>query len=164
MKVFKVEKIDTHGGSIRAYVSKNRDIIIDKSVEQILVEEEEFGIKKISTYLEFGKKIEKLKINIRENIKKIKKKYKKVIGYGAPAKATTLLNYFNISSEIDFIIEDNELKHEKFVPGVNIKIVSKDKIKDKNNAILVLAWNFFEDIKKNNKDIGKNFINIKSLE
>lgn len=164
LKVFKVEKIDTHGGSIRAYVSKNRDIIIDKSVEQILVEEEEFGIKKISTYLEFGKKIEKLKINIRENIKKIKKKYKKVIGYGAPAKATTLLNYFNISSEIDFIIEDNELKHEKFVPGVNIKIVSKDKIKDKNNAILVLAWNFFEDIKKNNKDIGKNFINIKSLE
>ena len=66
-----------------------------------------------------------------------------------------MLNYFNISSEIDFIIEDNELKHEKFVPGVNIKIVSKDKIKDKNNAILVLAWNFFEDIKKNNKDIGK---------
>ena len=164
LKVFKVEKIDTHGGSIRVYVSQNKDILIDKSVERTLLEEEEFGIKKISTYLEFGKKIESLKKNTRENIKKLKKKYKTVIGYGAPAKATTLLNYFNIGNEIDFIIEDNELKHEKFVPGVNIKIVSKNKIKDRNNSILVLAWNFFEEIKKNNKDISDNFINIKSLE
>lgn len=164
LKVFKVEKIDTHGGSIRVYVSQNKDILIDKSVEQTLLEEEEFGIKKISTYLEFGKRIESLKKNTRENLKKLKKKYKTVIGYGAPAKATTLLNYFNIGNEIDFIIEDNELKHEKFVPGVNIKIVSKNKIKDRNNPILVLAWNFFEEIKKNNKDISDNFINIKSLE
>ena len=164
LKVFKVEKIDTHGGSIRVYVSQSKEILIDKSVKQFLDKEEKFGLKKISTYVEFGKTIEKLRINTIKNIKNIKMKYKKIIGYGAPAKATTLLNYFNIGNEIDFIIEDNELKHGKFVPGVNIKIVKKKKIEDKSNAILVLAWNFFEDIKKNNKDICDNFINIKSLE
>ena len=74
------------------------------------------------------------------------------------------LNYFNIKEEINFIVEDNELKHGKFVPGVKIPIVSKEKIKDKESPVLVLAWNFFDDIKKNNKDLAKNFINIKSLE
>jgi len=56
------------------------------------------------------------------------------------------------------------LKHGKFIPGVKIPIMSKDKISDKNNTILVLAWNFFNDIKENNKDISNNFINIKDLE
>jgi len=164
LKIFKVEKINTHGGSIRVYVSKSKDILIDESVNQMLKEEEDFGLKKMSTYIEFGKKVSNLKSQVINNLKKLNQKYKSIIGYGAPAKATTLLNYFNISKEIDFIIEDNKLKHGKFVPGVNIPIVSKEKIKDKNQAILVLAWNFFEDIKSNNKDISENFINIKNLE
>ena len=86
------------------------------------------------------------------------------MGYGSPAKATTALNFFGISNEIDFIIEDNKLKHNKLIPGVKIPIVSKDNIKDKNNTILVLAWNFYEDIKKNNSKISDNFLNIKDLE
>jgi C-methyltransferase. len=89
---------------------------------------------------------------------------KKLIGYGSPAKATTALNFFGVSSEIDFIVEDNKLKHGKFVPGVNIPIVSKDKIADKNNTILVLAWNFYEDIKKNNFKLSDSFVSIKDLE
>ena len=94
----------------------------------------------------------------------MKKNKKQIIGYGAPAKASTALNYFNISDEIDFIVEDNKLKHGKFIPGVNIPILSKKEIKDKESTILVLAWNFFEEIKKNNSHISNNFINIKSLE
>ena len=89
---------------------------------------------------------------------------KKLIGYGSPAKATTALNFFGVSSEIDFIVEDNKLKHGKFVPGVNIPIVNKNKIVDKNNTILVLAWNFYEDIKKNNAKLSDNFVSIKDLE
>ena len=54
-----------------------------------------------------------------------------MIGYGAPAKATTALNFFGISKEIDFIVEDNKLKHNKFVPGVNIPIKNKSHIKKK---------------------------------
>jgi hypothetical protein len=99
-----------------------------------------------------------------KNINQLKKKGKKIIGFGAPAKATTALNFFGISDQIDFIVEDNKLKHNKFIPGVKIPIVSKNKVNGKGDTILVLAWNFFEDIKKNNKTLSDNFINIKSLE
>ena len=162
--IFDVEEIDTHGGSIRVYVSPDKNIDIRESVNKILKKENKFGITKISTYLNFGKKIEKLKKLVVKNIKKLKKKHPIIIGYGAPAKATTALNYFNINKEISYIIEDNELKHGKFVPGVKIPIYSKKKIKEKNALILVLAWNFFDEIKKNNKTLSKNIINIKSLE
>jgi nucleoside-diphosphate-sugar epimerase/dTDP-4-dehydrorhamnose 3,5-epimerase-like enzyme len=164
LKIFDVEKIATHGGSIRVYISKEKDIKIKKTVEEFLKEEEEFGLKKISTYVDFGKKIEHLKKNVIQNIKNLKKKHSIIVGYGAPAKASTALNYFNIKDEINFIVEDNQLKHGKFIPGVNIPIVSKDNIKDKDTAILILAWNFFDEIKKKNKNLSNNFINIKSLE
>ncbi len=98
------------------------------------------------------------------NIKKLKSNSNKLIGYGAPAKATTALNFFGISKEIDFIVEDNKLKHNKFVPGVKIPIKNKSEIKDKKDTIVVLAWNFYEDIKKNNSELSENFINIKDLE
>ena len=164
LKIFKVEKIDTHGGSIRVYVSKDKEISVDESVKIILQEEEEFGLRDISTYLEFGKKIESLKKEVIKNIGTLKKNYSSIVGYGAPAKATTALNFFNISKEIDYIVEDNKLKHGKYIPGVNIKIVSKKEFKNKDQAILVLAWNFFDEIKKNNNDLSNNFINIKNLE
>ena len=74
------------------------------------------------------------------------------------------MNFFGISKEIEFIIEDNKLKHNKFIPGVKIPIKNKSNVKDKKNILLVLAWNFFNDIKKNNKDLSNNIINIKDLE
>ena len=162
--IFDVEEIDTHGGSIRVYVTQDKNIGIKESVNKILKKEVEFGLRKLSTYLNFGKKIEKLKKSVVKNIKELKKKHPIIIGYGAPAKATTALNYFNITNEISYIVEDNEMKHGKFVPGAKIPIFSKKKIKEKNPVILVLAWNFFDEIKKNNKTISKNIINIKSLE
>ena len=164
LKIFDVEEINTHGGSIRVYISKEKNIEIQNSVNELLKKEEKFGLKEISTYLEFGKKVENLKKEVIKNLENLKKKYHSIVGYGAPAKATTALNYFNIKSEIDFIVEDNPLKHGKFVPGANIPILPKEKIKDKKSLILVLAWNFFEEIKKNNANITNDFINIKSLE
>ena len=163
-KIFKSEKIDTHGGSIRVYIKKNRKVKIDPSVKKLLKEEEKFGIKDFKTYQKFGEKVYKIRDNVLNNIKKLKKKDKKIIGFGAPAKATTALNFFGINKEIDFIVEDNKLKHNKFIPGVKIPIKSKLSVKDKKNVLLVLAWNFFNDIKKNNKNLSDNFINIKQLE
>ena len=163
LKIFKAEKINTHGGSIRIYVSPNKSINIDKSVSLMLEEEEDFGLKKISTYLNFGKKIQDLKKKVVSNMKELTKKNKNIVGYGAPAKATTALNFFNIGSEIKFIIEDNELKHGKFVPGVKIPIVSKKDLKINDPQILVLAWNFYKEIKKNNEMFFKNIISIKDL-
>ena len=164
VKIIKAEKVDTHGGSLRIYLKKNKKSKIEQSVKKILKEEEEFGLKKFSTYKIFGEKIYEIKKNVRKNIKKLKSNGKKLIGYGSPAKATTALNFFGISNELDFVVEDNELKQGKFIPGVKIPIVSKKEVTDKQNITLVLAWNFYREIKENNKNLSDNFVNIKELE
>ena len=162
--IFKAEKINTHGGSIRIYIKKSKKIKIENSVINLLKEEVSYGIKEFKTYQKFGEKINRLKENVVKNIIKLKEKNKNIIGFGAPAKATTALNFFGISNQIDFIIEDNKLKPTKFVPGVKIQIKGKENIKAKNALILDLAWNFYKDIKKNNSNLSNNFINIKDLE
>ena len=162
--IFRSEKVDTHGGSIRVYIKKGKKAKIEKSVKHMLKEEQKLGIKKFETYKKFGEKIYKLRENVRNNIKKLKKNNKLIVGYGAPAKATTALNFFGISKEIDFIVEDNVLKHNKFIPGVKIPIKNKSQIKSKKNTLIVLAWNFYKDIVKNNSKLSENFINIKDLE
>ena len=162
--IYKVERINTHGGSIRIYIIKGKKIKIEKNVNALLKEEETFGLKKYKTYQDFGNKINKLKENVIKNINELKKKNKKIVGFGAPAKATTALNFFGISDQIDYVIEDNKLKHNKFIPGVLIPIKDKKILKEKNILILVLAWNFFNEIKKNNSNLSTKFINIKELE
>ena len=162
--IFKAEKINTHGGSLRVYISQDKNILVENSVMNLIKEEEKFGIKKLSTYLEFGKKIQNLKKQVIKNLKLLKEKNNNIIGYGAPAKATTALNFFNIKDEIDLIVEDNKLKYNKFLPGVNIPIISKKDLNVEEPLVLVLAWNFFEEIQKNNSDISSKFISIKTLE
>jgi nucleoside-diphosphate-sugar epimerase len=163
LTIFRAEKISTHGGSVRIYL-KNKKVKIEKNVKSLLKEEEDFGIKKFSTYQKFADKIYKIRSNVIDNLKKLKMKNKQIIGYGSPAKATTALNFFGVTDQIDYIIEDNPLKHGKILPGVNIPIFSKNKLNKKASTILVLAWNFFDDIKKNNSSLSDNFINIKDLE
>ena len=161
--IYKVERVNTHGGSIRVYIKKGK-IKTENSVNLLLKEEENFGIKKYKTYQNFGDKINKLKENVTKNINELKKNHKKIVGFGAPAKATTALNFFSISDQIDYVIEDNKLKQNKFIPGVLIPIKDKKTLKEKNTLILVLAWNFFNEIKKNNSNLSSKFVNIKELE
>ena len=163
-KIYRSERVNTHGGSIRIYVKKDNKIKVEQSVKKMLKEEEIFGIKDFKTYKSFGEQVYKIRENVLTNIKKLKKENRTIIGYGAPAKATTALNFFGISKEINFIVEDNKLKHNKFIPGVKIPIKNKSSIKDKKNILLVLAWNFYNDIKKNNSNLSEKFINIKELE
>ena len=162
--VYKAEKINTHGGSLRIYVKKDLKAKIDKSIKHLLNEEEKFGIKKFKTYQNFGKKVYKIRDNVRKNILKLKENNTKIIGYGSPAKATTALNFFGISKEIEYIVEDNKLKHGKFLPGMKIPIVSKSYVKTKLDYVLVLAWNFINEIEKKNIDLANKFISIKDLE
>ena len=163
-KIYKVEKIDTHGGSIRIYVKKNLKTKIEKSIKQLLIEEEKFGIKNYQTYKNFAKNVYRIRDNVRKNISKLTKGDTKIIGYGSPAKATTALNFFGISNEIEYIVEDNKLKQGKFLPGMKIPITSKNNVKGKPDYALVLAWNFLEEIKKNNTDLAHKFVSIKDLE
>jgi len=162
--VFKVEKINTHGGSIRVFVTKDSNKKIDKSVYSFINNEKKIGLNNFQIYKNFSEKVYKIKENVRREINAIKNNKKNIAGYGSPAKASTALNFYNISKEIDFIIDDNSLKQGKFLPGVRIPILSKNDIKIQPDYLLVLAWNFFEDIKKNNKNLFKNIINIKDLE
>ena len=166
--VYKVKYVDTHGGSIRVYVKRKGKCTVDSSVKEYLSKEEDCGILNLSTYKNFGKEVYKMKSNVRKNIDKLKEKYKKIIGYAAPAKATTALNFFGIdNNDIEYVIEDNELKHDKFIPCVNIPIKNKKYCtEDAPDAIIVLAWNFFDYIKEQNKDLvdsGCEFINLNDL-
>jgi 2-polyprenyl-3-methyl-5-hydroxy-6-metoxy-1,4-benzoquinol methylase len=166
--VYKCELIDTHGGSIRVYVSKNKNIVIDSSMIENLILEENFGITKQDVYTKFSTNIQNIKNNIIKNIN-ILCSSNIVAGYGSHAKATTALNYYEINDKhINFIIEDNELKHGRYIPNAKIPIVSKTMIdKIKPNIIIVFAWNYYDEILKNNTKLiedGIKFINIKDLE
>ena len=79
----------------------------------MIKEEEKFGIKNFKTYQDFGEKVYKIRENVIKNLRKLKKNNEIIVGYGAPAKATTALNFFGINKEIDYIVEDNKLKHKK---------------------------------------------------
>ena len=155
LKVYKVKEVDTHGGSLRVYATKDKNKRIDMKNK----------LDKYTTYLKFAEKVEANKQKSLEMISKIKLENKNVIGYGAPAKATTILNYFGLSNkDIKYTIDDNSLKQNKFIPGTNIQIKNINDIKPENyDYVLVLAWNFFENIKSKNKDIfdRAKFIKLK---
>ena len=166
-KIYKVQHIETHGGSIRVYVAKNPNMV-DASVDEFIADEVTFGLTQYTTYQTFGRNVEQIKTNVVKNIKELKKHYN-ICAYGSPAKATTALNYFQITDEyINYTVDDNPLKNEKVIPGVNIEIKNK-KYFDANRPtlVIVLAWNFFDCIVENNKEAinsGIKFISVKDLE
>jgi nucleoside-diphosphate-sugar epimerase/quercetin dioxygenase-like cupin family protein/SAM-dependent methyltransferase len=165
-RVYKVEHIDTHGGSIRVYVDRG-NTKVDDSVNIFLNNEKDMSI--YDTYVDFSKRLSEVKENVKRNIEYLNSKFKTIVGYGSPAKATTALNFFGIKNDIiKYTIEDNSLKNGKFIPGVMIPI--RDKEYCCNNLpdlVIVLAWNFIDEIKKNNQyliDKGVKFISIKDLQ
>ena len=125
LKVYKVKEVETHGGSLRVYTTKDKNKTIDKRVKKYIEIEMKNKLDKYSTYLKFARKVEANKQKSLELIEKIKEENNNIIGYGAPAKATTILNYFGLSNEdIKYTIDDNSLKQSKFIPGTNIQIKS----------------------------------------
>ena len=165
LQIINVEHIDTHGGSIRVYVGEEGHIV-RPSVYEFIQKEKDFGLDKLETYKRFSRKVEECKEKSVKVIKILKDDGKSIVGYGSPAKATTVLNYYGIDSKsIDYIIEDNEMKHGKLLPGVRIPIKGKNGVLDNPpDNILVLAWNFFDYIKQNNQELvdkGCKFITLK---
>lgn len=165
LKVYKVKEVDTHGGSLRVYATKNKNKKIHKSVSKYIAIEKKNKLDEYSTYLKFAKKVEDTKKKSLKMIDEIMSNEKKIIGYGAPAKATTILNYYGLTDgEIQFTIDDNSLKHNKFIPETGIQIKHINDINPDNyDFVLVLAWNFFDLIKKNNKKLfsKSKFIRLK---
>ena len=159
--VFDAELIETHGGSIRVFVKNdlNNKYKIERSVKSILNKEAINNIDNIKFFKDFKYKITNRKISIKKILLSYQRKKKTIVGYGAPAKATTLINYFNIKKYISYIIDDNDLKNKKFIPNTSIQILSNPK-NSKIDLVLVFAWNYFKLIKKNNKKLSKKFISI----
>jgi nucleoside-diphosphate-sugar epimerase/2-polyprenyl-3-methyl-5-hydroxy-6-metoxy-1,4-benzoquinol methylase/dTDP-4-dehydrorhamnose 3,5-epimerase-like enzyme len=165
LNVYKIDNIDTHGGSIRVYCSKNPKIRLHKSVNKLLKKEKASGFDNIQMYKRFAEKVKKTKEASIEVLEEIKKNQKKIVGYGAPAKATTVLNYFGITTKyFDYVVDDNKLKQNLFIPGTGIKILNSNKINPEDiDYVLVLAWNFFETI-KNQQEVyfhNSKFIKLK---
>lgn len=166
LQVVKVEHVNTHGGSIRVYV-KNLGHAVDSSVTEFISREQK--ITNTDLIKQFGLQIEQTKKNVQTNLNKLKQKYDVICGYGAPAKATTSMNYYGITSNyLVYTVDDSPLKNNKYIPCVNIPIKNREYfLNNLPKVVIVLAWNFFDAIKKNNQDLidkGLVFINIKDLE
>jgi len=150
LEIFDVEEISVHGGSLRLFLKlkNNTEIKIKKSVDDLLTKEEDFGLQKISTYLEFQKNIEESKKSIQKFFINAKKQEKKIVCYGAAAKGNTVLNFCRITKdEIDYVVDISPHKQDKFLPGTHIPIYSPEKIKDtKPDYIIILAWNLKDEI------------------
>jgi SAM-dependent methyltransferase len=143
MNIFRVEHVDTHGGSLRVFICKNnRDV--HSSVLSYLQSENELGAASFSWYRSFGEKVSDLKEQIVLQVRDLKRSGKIIIGYGAPAKSTTLLNYTGLGKkEIDFIVDDSPLKQGLYAPGTHIEIISSERLKAMSpDIVMVLAWNF----------------------
>tara|TARA_B000000565_G_scaffold13912_1_gene10075 strand:- start:1657 stop:4200 length:2544 start_codon:yes stop_codon:yes gene_type:complete len=165
MKVYKVEEVNTHGGSLRVYATMNKNKRAHKSLREYIEIEKKNKLDKIETYYKFASDVEKIKLTSLKKIEGIISNNEKIIGYGAPAKATTILNYFGINNlHFDYTIDDNHLKQNKYIPGTNIQIKSIDDIEPEiYDNVVVLAWNFFNEIKRKNSKIFKNakFLKLK---
>ncbi|XOB46595.1 MAG: class I SAM-dependent methyltransferase [Candidatus Nealsonbacteria bacterium] len=161
LKIFDIKLIPIHGRSLQVYIGK--DYKVSESVNEFLEKERSLNLDKAQTYLNFAKKVEENKNELRNLLLKLKKENKKIVGYGAPAKGNTLLNYFQIDNKIlDFIVDDSPLKQGLYTPGTCIPIYSPDKLKgDQPDYLLLLAWNYAESILKKEqklRDEGVKFI------
>jgi len=159
LEVFDIKKLETHGGSLRYYIKKisNKKFKISNRVKKQFNEELKFKLNKYSTFVNFRKKVEKSKKNLKKIFYDIKKKRKKIIGYGATAKASTVLNFCNINDEtIDYFLDTTPDKVKKFMPGTHIFIKPYNK-KSLNSADYVFlgAWNFKQEIFKKEKKFLK---------
>jgi len=160
LELFDIEKLDTHGGSLRYFIKRinNNKFKIKNTVSKQISTELKFGLANFLTYKKFGISVKKSKNDLIKIFKKIKNKNKKIIGYGATAKATTILNYCNIGdSIIDYFVDTTPDKINRFMPGTKIKIKKyNQKLLDDVNYIYLGAWNFKDEIFKKEKKFIKS--------
>ena len=159
LKVFRIENLDIHGGSNRYFIKKsNSNRKIEKSVKNQKDKEIRYGLDKINTFIKFSMRVKESKKKLISIFSKIKSQNKKIIGYGATAKSTTILNYCNInSSTIDYFLDTTKDKQNKYTPGTKIIIKKYNGSIDKSvDYVFLGAWNFKKEIFKKERKFIKS--------
>ena len=150
LKLFHVEELKSHGGSIRIYIchQENDDRPVRDSVTNLLGLEEEKGYRDIALYTSFDEQVKKTKRDLLKLLIDLKENGKTIAGYGAPGKGNTLLNYCGIGKDfMEYTVDRNPNKHGMFLPGSLIPIYSPDKIRETQpDYVFILPWNLKKEI------------------
>ena len=157
--IFDIEEQSIHGGSMRLYLkhSDNDSIKISPNVANQIKKEINYGINELSTYMKFQERVDEVKSIIWKFFLDIKSENKTIVGYGAPAKGNTLLNYCGIDKNLlQYTVDVNPYKQGRFLPGVEIPIYNPEKIfKTKPDYVIILAWNLKSEIEQQMNGISK---------
>lgn len=150
MTLFDVEELPTHGGSLRIYARhvENADPPVGGRVEALRRREIEDGFENLARYRGFGEQVKATKRNLLAFLVDAKQRGKKVVGYGAPGKGNTLLNYCGIRTDfLDFTVDANPYKQGKYTPGTHIPIRAPEAIRAaRPDYVLILPWNLKDEI------------------
>jgi 2-polyprenyl-3-methyl-5-hydroxy-6-metoxy-1,4-benzoquinol methylase len=164
LKVIDVERLATHGGSLRVYLSR-ADATYEPlpTVAALLTHERKIGLEDIGTYTRFGPRVHRTKRKLLSFLIQCKEDGAKLCGYGAPGKGNTLLNYCGIGPDfLDFIVDRNPYKHGRHTPGMHIPIRPISAIDAaRPNYLLILPWNLKQEIigqMRHSADWGCKFI------
>lgn len=163
-KIIRSTPNNQNGGSLMVILCRKSRDINNEEIKLKINKERTFHENLFCNSIEFDSKLKIFKENMRSYIKKIKNSGSKIYGYGAPAKAITMANLFELNNTfIEYIVDINNLKHNKLLPGTDIPIYSVERlILDKAEYVLVFSWNLFPEIKSQLIKM-KNFTEIKSV-
>jgi len=150
LKLFDVEELSTHGGSLRVYAQKIKDghHVETDAVKKLLKRESSFGMVTVGYYQGFQEKSEKVKTDFISFLLGAKKRGKKIAAYGAAAKGNTMINFAGVRPDLlPYVVDRNPEKQEKYMPGSRIPIVPEDFLKiERPDYVVVLPWNLKNEV------------------
>src|SRR5690242_5173890 len=150
MRVFDVEELPTHGGSLRVYAcrTESQTHALQPRVQRLLAEEEEAGLASLEGYESFARQVKQTKLSLLNFLLQAAQEGKSVAGYGAPGKSATLLHYCGISKDlIQYTVDRSPHKQGRFLPGTHIPIYHPDRIRETQpDYVVILPWNLKDEI------------------
>jgi SAM-dependent methyltransferase len=148
LSIVEVERLTIHGGSLRIFAQIDDGQPVSPNVKELLEEEAGWGVSSVAQYKEFARRVEELKKDLRDLVLRLKDQGERLAAYGAAAKGSTLLNYFEIGPSIlDFVVDRSTVKQGRYMPGVHLPISAPARLlEDMPSYVLLLTWNFADEI------------------